>query len=247
MGLDGKVILVTGGSSGIGADTALHLAKLGAKVSIVGRNEKRLLEVADQIKESGAPEAFSIVADVTKDAERIVNETVKHFGKIDVLVNSAGISVKDDTDSIDTQKFSEIIDTNVRSVITLTKLCLPYLEKTKGNIVIVSSLAGMIPHKNLLSYGMSKAALNHFIKFCAMDVATKGIRVNGITPAAIVTPMLTQNVTETSTLIAPQKYLLGRLGDVSDTSAAITFFANDETASFITGSLLTIDGGFSLA
>ena len=90
MAFNDKVVLITGASSGIGADAARHLAKLGAKVAIVGRNEKRLSGVADQIKQSGSAAPLAIVADITKDTDRIVDETIKHFGKLHVLINNAG-------------------------------------------------------------------------------------------------------------------------------------------------------------
>lgn len=135
MSYKGKVILITGASSGIGADAARHLAKLGAKVSIVGRNEKRLNEVVGEIKKSTSSTPLSIVADVAKDAERIVNETIKHFGKLDVLVNNAGFGISDNVAEANLSEFDRLFDTNVRAVINLTKLCVPHLEKSKGNVL----------------------------------------------------------------------------------------------------------------
>lgn len=174
MSFSGKVVLVTGSSSGIGADAARHLASLGAKVVIVGRNEKRLNEVADQIKNSGSPAPLPIVADLTKDAERIVDETINHFGQLDVLVNNAGIVIQDNAIEIKLSDFDRIFDTNVRSVITLTKLCVPHLAKTRGNIINVSSVAGLKAFQNVMSYCMSKAALDQFTKCAALDLASKG-------------------------------------------------------------------------
>lgn len=127
-----KTILITGASNGIGADAAIYLAKQGASVSIVGRNAERLNKVAEEIKKSGAP-VLAIVADVTKDAERIVQETINKFGQLDVLINNAGYGKPDTVVGVDLAQFDSIFDTNIRSVITLTKLCVPYLEKTKGN------------------------------------------------------------------------------------------------------------------
>lgn len=185
MSFEEKIVLITGGSSGIGAAAARHLSKLGAKVAIVGRNEKRLNDVAEEIKNAGSPAPLAIVADVTKDAERIVDETIKHFGKLDVLVNNAGVVAQDSVTSIDMSDFDRIFDTNVRSVIILTKLCVPHLAKTKGNIVNVSSIAGLKAVKNVLTYCMSKAALDQFTKCSALDLASKSIRVNSINPAVI--------------------------------------------------------------
>lgn len=248
MDFDGKVVLVTGASSGIGADAARHLSKLGAKVSIIGRNEKRLNEVAEEIKKSGSPAPLAIVADVTKDAERIVDETIKYFGKLDVLVNNAGIFVMDNVVEANMSEFDRIFDTNVRSIITLTKLCVPHLEKTKGNIVNISSVAGLKPLRNKLTYCMSKAALDQFTKCSALDLAPKGIRVNAINPAAIRTPIfdtfgLDAQQAEQMLKEFEKKYPVGRIGLVSDTSAGIAYLADEKSASFLTGILLPIDGG----
>lgn len=176
MSFNEKVVLITGASSGIGANAARHLAKLGAKVAIVGRNEKRLNEVVDEITKSGSPPPLPIVADVTKDAQRIVDEIIKHFSKIDVLINNAGIVTQDTVIDAKLSEFDRIFDTNVRSVITLTELCVPYLEKEKGNIVNISSIAGLKAIRNVMSYCMSKAALDQFTKCSALDLASKGIQ-----------------------------------------------------------------------
>lgn len=248
MSFEGKVVLVIGASSGIGADAARHLAKLGAKVSIVGRNEERLNKVAEQIKSSGSPSPLPIIADATKDAERIVDETIKHFGKLDVLVNAAGVYKHDNISTMEMTDFEKTFMINVQSVITLTKLCAPYLEKTKGNIVNVSSVAGMRACSHSISCSISKAALDQFTKCAALDLASKGIRVNSINPGFIRTPLF-----ETSGFSAEKieqmyvnhgnKYPVGRIGEVMDTSEAIAFLANDKSASFITGLLLPVDGG----
>lgn len=243
MSFDGKVILITGASNGIGADAARHLSKLGAKVAIVGRNAERLHKVADQIKASGAPTPFAIVADVTKDSERIVDETVKHFGKLDVLVNNAGIVSFDTTSTMQMTEFDRLFDTNVRSVINLTKLCVPHLEKTKGNVVNVSSVSGMMPVSAITSYCMTKAALDQFTKCSALDLAPKGIRVNSINPAGVRTFQLNSGQHEQMMESFKTMYPIGRIGETSDTNAAIAYLADDTKASFLTGILLPVDGG----
>jgi len=251
MSFTGKVIIVTGASSGIGADAARHLAKLGGQLSLVGRNKDLLNGVADEIRNSGSSvPPLVIVADVTKDAERIINQTVKHFGKLDVLVNNAGIAGIAGSDSInnfDVTQFDNILNTNLRAVAILTALAVPHLEKTKGNIVNISSVAGMKSLPATLSYGMSKAALDQFTKCVALDLAPKGIRVNSINPAAIRTPIFgkigwTSSQVEEFAATHP----IGRIGEVSDTSDAIAYVASD-SASFITGILLPVDGGWLAA
>lgn len=243
---ESKVILVTGASSGIGADAARHLAELGAKVAIVGRNEIGLKEVAEQIKQSGSSSApLLIVADVTKDAERIVDETIKEFGKLDVLINNAGIATIDTINEVDLSNFDHVIDTNVRSVIHLTKLCVPHLEKTKGNIVNVSSIAGLKGIRNSMTYCISKAALTQFTKCCALDLAPKGIRCNAIAPSVIRTPIFGKDFIPTEKIERyfshfKSKYPVGRIGEVSDTSTALAFLADNNVASFLTGVVLPV-------
>lgn len=247
MSFTGKVVLITGASSGIGADAARHLAKLGAKVAIVGRNEKRSNEVADQITKAGSPKPLPIVADVTKDAKRIIDTTIEHFGKLDVLVNNAGVFQADTLLNLDEAKFDRILDTNLRSVVILSHYAVPYLEKTKGNIVNVSSDAGIQPYGEYLSYCISKAGISQFTKCSAIGLAKKGIRVNAINPGDIRTPLFESvGVTEANADQyfdeCKKQYLVGRVGEVSDTSAAIEFLASQP---FINGILLPVDGGLT--
>lgn len=246
MSFNGKVVLITGGASGIGADAARHLASLGAILSIVDINENGLRVTAEQIKKTGATVPLQIVADIRKDAERIVDETIKNMRQLDILINCAGIGCHDDICSIDFCEYDKIFNTNVRAVVNLTKLCVPHLEKTKGNIINVSSVNGLKKGiQKMLSYAMSKAVVDQFTKCCALDLASKGIRVNAINPASIRTPIYGNLEAERRTEVYCQKVLpIARMGEVSDTSAAIAFLASDQTASFLTGILLPIDGGF---
>lgn len=185
MKFSGKVALFTGGSSGIGADAARHFAKLGAKVAIVGRNNKRLNEVAEQIVKDGASEKpLKITADVTAEPERIIDETVKHFGKLDVLVNCAGIMKPDSIDQFDVKEFDNQMNLNVRSVMVLTHLAVPHLEKTKGNVVNLSTALSLRPWGGFTTYCVSKSAIDAFTKCAAQSLAPKRIRVNALNPVS---------------------------------------------------------------
>ncbi|XP_055325868.1 uncharacterized oxidoreductase TM_0325-like isoform X1 [Sitodiplosis mosellana] len=248
MSFANKVVLVTGASSGIGAGAAEHLAKKGASVALVGRNERKLNEVCERIKSAGSPTPFVVVADITVDAVRIINETTNHFGQLDILINNAGIQSHNTIENIDLDEYDRIMRTNVRSVIELTKLAVPQLEKTKGNILNVSSSCGLRVKPNLFAYCISKAAVNQLTKSAALDLAPKGIRVNAINPVVIKT-----SIFETGFGMSSQQidefyakhsalYPLRRVGEVSDTSAAIEYLVSDH-ASFITGALLPVDGG----
>ncbi|XP_037043479.1 3-oxoacyl-[acyl-carrier-protein] reductase FabG-like [Bradysia coprophila] len=249
MSFTDKVIIVTGASSGIGADAAKHLAKLGGKVCLVGRNEKLLKNVAEEIKTSGSlVQPLVIVADVTKDAEQIIGDAVNHFGKLNVLVNNAGILQSDSVSNFSITQFDDIFNTNLRAVAILTSLAVPHLEKTKGNIVNVSSVAGLKAFPGILSYCISKAALDQFTKCVALELASKGVRVNSINPAMIRTPIFEKtgmSVEEADKRMEAGKdvHPIGRIGEPSDTSEAIAYLASD-SASFITGVLFPVDGGF---
>lgn len=156
-----------------------------------------------------------------------------------MLVNNAGIATFDDTYTLKIDEFNRLFETNVISVITMTQLCVPHLEKTKGNIVNVSSICGSKSVKNLTSFGMTKAALDSFTKSAALDLSSKGIRCNSISCAMIRTPILEtmEHTAEQAAKIYDcegKRYLVGRVGEVSDTTAAITYLAA-ESSSFING------------
>lgn len=240
-----KVALITGGSSGIGADAAYHFAKLGAKVSIVGQNRKRLNALAKEIQKSGSPTPLVIVADVTKESERIVDETVKHFEKLDILVNNTGFAIPDSVTVVDLSEFDYVFHTNVHSVIRLTKLCVPHLEKTKGNVVNISSIVGIQASRGIMTSSMSKAALDQFTRCSALDLAQKGIRVNSVRVNAVRTHAFKPfgRPTEKFEEIIERNqnmYTVAPMGVVTGTSEAIAFLAN---ASFLTGIILPVDEG----
>lgn len=168
MAFAGKVVIVTGASSGIGAGAAVHFSKLGAKIVITGRNEENLKKTAS----SCDGEVLSIVADlnIEEDRARIINETIAKFGKLDVLVNNAGLGENGDILTTTLDQYDKVMNTNVRSVFHLTQLATPHLIETKGNIVNVSSVAGPRQFPNLLAYCMSKAAIDQFTKCVALEL-----------------------------------------------------------------------------
>lgn len=245
----GKVVLITGASSGIGAATAEYLAKSGASLALVGRNVENLqktVESCQKVKKD--VQCASIQADVTKDAKLIVDTTVKQFGRIDVLVNNAGILGYGSVIDADVEQFDSIINTNLRSVFELTKLAVPYLIESKGNIVNVSSVAGLRSFAGALTYCISKAALDQFTQCTALDLAPKGVRVNSVNPGVIITDIhkrgggMSEEAYKQYLEHSKTTHALGRVGNASEVASAIAFLASDG-ASFITGALLPIDGG----
>ncbi|XP_036320192.1 uncharacterized oxidoreductase TM_0325-like [Rhagoletis pomonella] len=248
MSLAGKVVIVTGASSGIGATTAEAFAKHGAKVVLVGRNEANLKATEKSCKAiNNKAELLLITADVTVDAERIIKETVTKFGKLDVLVNNAGIGAGGHILDIDVDQFDTILNTNLRSVFLLTKFAAPHLIKTQGNIVNVSSVAGLRAGAGFSVYCTSKAALDQFTRCIALDLAPHNVRVNAVNPAVIVTDFVLRMGMSKEDYAkflerGKETHALGRVGTTQEVADAIIFLASD-TASFITGSNLPVDGG----
>jgi NAD(P)-dependent dehydrogenase (short-subunit alcohol dehydrogenase family) len=252
----GKVVIITGSSSGIGEDAAVSFAQLGAQVVVTGRSSDRVGAVAkrcDEVSPNGS-KALPIVADVAVDADlqRIVDQTVEHSGRIDILVNNAGIYKRATVESPEiADTLDELFRTNVRAVVKLTQLAVPHLLKTKGNIINLSSVASTKAAPGGLPYNVSKAAVDMMTKVMALELSPQGVRVNAINPALIITPLISKafgaNGVQSEAMDQMQQavantYPMRRVGEVSDTSRAILFLAS-ERSSFYTGVCLPVDGG----
>lgn len=247
MDFENKIVLITGAASGIGEETSITFAKNGASVVLVDINENGLNKVSDKIKNSGYATPLTIVADVTTDAAKIITKTIEHCQRLDVLVNNAGIVRKNFASTIDLDVFDRIFAVNVRAVIELTKLSIPYLERTKGNIVIVSSIVGLQPEVDIMAYCMSKAAINMYMKCASLEMGPRGVRVNSVNPGLVDTPIfqamgIDKETAKTILENAKEDYPVGRVGQASDIANAIIFLAN-EKSSFINGTALVVDGG----
>ncbi|XP_076817716.1 putative oxidoreductase SERP2049 [Clavelina lepadiformis] len=253
-----KVIVITGASSGIGAATAKELSKQGALLSLTGRNEERLAQVADECKKLGAKDVLHVVGDLLKqeDMEKIIKETVDKFGEIHVLVNNAGFGALSPIADFTLDQFDRCFNVNVRAVLYLTKLALPYLEKTKGNIVNISSIAGSVyTLPGFIIYGTTKAACDHITKASALELAKNGVRVNAVNPAAVdtnfgtvaLTPMgMDEEQIKAAWAEHEKMHPLNRRNiKVKEVVDAILFLASDK-ATMITGSCLRVDGGREL-
>lgn len=245
-----KVVLITGASSGIGAGTAEFLSKLGAWLVLVGRNKANLEKTAAKCTQvADAPAPLLLVADVTAEADviRIVEETVKQFGRIDVLVNNAGMLERGSIEDTSLGQYDRVMNTNVRSIYHLTQLAVPHLIATKGNIVNVSSVNGMRSFPGVLAYNISKAAVDQFTQCVALELAAKGVRVNSVNPGVIVTEIHKRGGMDEAAYAqflehSRATHALGRAGNVTEVAETIAFLASDR-ASFITGALLPVDGG----
>ncbi|XP_071486511.1 3-oxoacyl-[acyl-carrier-protein] reductase FabG-like [Diadema setosum] len=247
--LAGKVAIITGASSGIGAATSVLFSKLGAKLALSGRNADNLKETSDSCKECCQEEPLIVVGDVTAEGSRrdLIDRTVDKFGKIDILINNAGILTTGNIENTTLEAYDNIMDTNVRSVFHLTALAVPHLIQTKGSIVNLSSITGIKAFSGLLGYCLSKAAIDQMTRCVSLDLAPKGVRVNAINPGVIVTNLhkrggLSEEAYATFLENCKASHPLGRPGDVEEVANTIAFLASD-ASSFITGVSLPIDGG----
>lgn len=253
MSFKDKVVIVTGASSGIGAATAIKFAAEKAKVVIVARTEAKLKEVSEKCQKHG-PKPLMIIADVTKenDVRNIVSTTTSQCGKIDILVNNAGIG---GSVAIWDEKAMEVFDrlmtTNLRSAVLLTHLAAPYLIKTQGNIVNISSVAGVdtIRPSNF-SYCTSKAAMDHFTRCVALDFAPKGVRVNVVNPGPVITDFIGNLGVEKAQYDQFYERMarvtaLGRVSEAEEIADLVMFLACDK-AKAITGTSVVSDNGMLL-
>ncbi|CAH0702147.1 unnamed protein product [Spodoptera exigua] len=245
-----KVVLVTGASAGIGESTALLFAKLGAKLSLVGRNEANLRAVAAECEKHKGVKPLAIVADLGTDegVEKIAKETLDHFKRLDVLVNNAGISVRTCIQLADMATFDEVFNVNVRGVYHLTKLLVPALIEAGGNIVNVSSISATVVAVGSLPYGMAKAALDHFTRLVALELAPKGVRVNAVSPGVTVSNIVKRITGYTEdqyqswlSSVAPT-IPMGEVCQGSDIAQMIVHLASDNSR-LVTGTVVAVDGG----
>lgn len=247
--LKGKVALITGASSGIGAATSVLFAKLGAQLALNGRNIENLSKIAEQCIENGAAQPLLVPGDLSdvNTVKRTVEETLSHFGRLDVLINSAGILAMGSIESTSLEQYDQVMNVNVRSVYFLTHLCVPHLIKTKGSIVNVSSVNGQRSFPGVLAYCMSKSAIDQFTCCTALELAAKQVRVNSVCPGVIITEVhrragLDEEQYARFLERCKETHALGRPGEADEVAQAIAFLASD-AASYITGVNLPVDGG----
>jgi len=243
-----KVVIVTGASSGIGRAAALLFANQGSSVIAVGRNEKELTSLSKKVtSKTGVIKPH--LADVTEmtQLERIITETVANQGRIDVLVNSAGIIKNGTIETTTLDDWDKMININLRSVFALSQKAIPYLAETKGNIVNVSSVAGTRSFPNVIAYCVSKAAIDQLTRCSALELAAQGVRVNAVNPGVVVTNIHKRGGMEDAAYDAflehsKETHPIGRVGTPEEVAELIYYLAS-EKAGWITGATYEIDGG----
>ena len=249
MRLEGKVALITGGTSGIGSATAVRLAGEGAAVAITGRNAERGKQVVDAIVAKGG-EAMFIRSDVCIAAEcrQAVDQTLERFGRIDVLFNNAGVFHPKTIPECTEEEWDETIDSSLKGAFLMSKYVLPsMIERGSGSIIHTSSGWGILGGDKAAAYCAAKGGLIVMAKAMAIDHGPDGIRVNCVCPGDVQTPMLHDDAAKRGMSWADYaagaaERPLGRIGTTEDIADAVLFLASDES-SFVTGDALVVDGG----
>ena len=234
-----RAAIVTGASSGIGRATAVRLSAEGYRVLAVGRDEGALRDVSQ----------WTLVADVTdpETSPRIVSTAVEMFGRLDTLVNAAGIIASGGIETLDLEQGDYMMAVNVRAPLCLIRAAISALAETRGAVINVSSVAGLRAFPNLLVYCVSKAALDQLTRCAALDLASKGIRVNAVNPGVVVTNLHRRSGMSEEAYAAflehsKTTHPMGRAGEPEEIADLIVYLASDK-AGWITGETISIDGG----
>lgn len=249
---DGKVVIVVGATSGMGEASAYRFAEEGAKVLVVGRREDKGQKVVDKINEKGGIASF-MKADISKqdDCRKIIDCAIERYKRIDIVANIAGYHISKGIEDIKVEEWDYLIETNLKSFFLICKYAIPSLKKTKGNIVNMSSMVGLIGQSNACAYAASKGGIIAMSKNMALDLAKYGIRVNVICPGWIRSELVEDWFHQQEGKEQDQRdyinsiHPLGRIGEASEAAAAIVFLASED-ASFITGVALPVEGALTL-
>lgn len=247
--LKNKIALITGGTSGMGEAFARKFAQEGATVVICGRNKEKGEQVAFRINQEccdGTKKVYFISCDVTNinSINELRNEFDKLFNHLDILVNNAGILKTNPIEDITEKEWLDVFDTNTHSILRVTQTFLDLIENSKGNIINNTSIDGLQSlnrGRASYAYSCSKAAAIKFTELMALNYTPKGIRVNCLCPGVTETPFFTNRDFSRFLDAIP----MGRVGQPEEIANAALFLASDE-ASYVSGTILTVDGGGSL-
>ena len=246
MNISPKLAIVTGGASGIGLATTKAFAANGIKTIIIGRNEEKLQDAANNAGQLCSYKVYDL--NNTAGIPDFVNSLVKEFGTPDILVNNAGINMKKSFTEVTDHDFQQVIQTNLLSVFSLTREVVKYmLEKRIGCVVNVSSMAARYGIPLVIAYTAAKSAIEGITRAMATELSPLGIRVNCVAPGFIATAMsgtaLDSDPGRKNKVLS--RTPMGKLGDTDDVAAAILYLTSD-AAKFVTGVVLPVDGGNSI-
>ncbi len=247
--LDGKVAIVTGGSSGIGLASAELLAEVGATVVILDINEAAGIKAVDQIKKSGGKAKF-LFCDVSSDSDckQTIHAIHKEFGRIDVLFNNAGVMRRKNVVNLEEKDWDLMINVNLKSIYLLSRYVIPIMIEGKGGSIINNGSGwGIKGGPNAVAYCAAKGGVVNMTRAMAIDFGKQGIRVNCVCPGDVDTPLLRGEAKQLG--LDVEEFMkeaadrpLGRVGDVKDVAHAVLYLASD-LSSWVTGTFLIVDGG----
>jgi NAD(P)-dependent dehydrogenase (short-subunit alcohol dehydrogenase family) len=239
-----KIVLITGGTSGIGKVTAIAFANAGAKVVLTGRREKEGADVVAEIKKLGGTASF-VHADVSKDTDivKAIDFVVANYGRLDVAFNNAGVEMLGPLDQVTEEQYRSTFDINVWGVLNSMKHEIPAMLKGGGGAIVnTSSIAGHIGLAQASIYVATKHAVEGLTRAAAVEFAQRGIRVNAVAPGTIDTEMVARFPADAQTWLRSQ-HPVGRFGTSEEVAAAVLYLASD-AAKFTTGTILAVDGGW---
>ncbi len=248
--LENKVAIVTGGATGIGEAISKKFAAEGASILVVGMPQDPVKDVISDLKKSKA-KAIGFSADISSEenAKEAIETAIKHFGRIDILINNAGVYPEANTiDEFSTEAFDNLLKNNLRTAFLMTKYAVPHLKKYRGCIVSAGSEAGKIGIPNVSPYGGTKGFMHAFMKGVAAEQAKNGIRVNCVAPGPIDTAWTHKETSDINKKMEKQMMSatpLGRRGTPEEIANVYLFLASDE-ASYITGAVYSADGGITI-
>ncbi|MBX8632511.1 MAG: SDR family oxidoreductase [Thermoplasmata archaeon] len=246
---NGRSVIVTGGTSGIGLATASLFAERGANVIITGKSREKGQKALKSIRGKGDTEFFKGNVSSVTDAEKLVSLAERKHGGLDILVNNAGVYLAKKIDETSEEEWDWIINTNLKGVYITSRFSIPLLKKSRGCIVNVASVSGLVGVRNEAAYCASKGGVIQLTKAMALDYASDGIRVNAVCPGDVETPMMWEalnRVDDRNLAVEKDKALhpLGRFGRAEEVAKLILYLSSADAA-FITGSAVSIDGGWS--